>query len=104
MQTALLITVTGIGITFGAILLFWGLIWLLTARPEKAESAGAPAAPTVDEAESLARAAAAAVSLALAEENAARHAPLPPTPLVSAWQLGMRTRQMSQHGARRKTG
>lgn len=102
MQNALFITVWGIGITFGAILLFWGLIWLLTALPEKAERADAPAAPPVEQAAALAQAAAVAVAVALARQGGsnAQALSVPPTAIVSAWQLGMRTRQMAQKGNR----
>jgi hypothetical protein len=51
-----------------------------------------------------ARAAAIAVAIALAEQGLSTARPLaaPPTALVSAWQLGMRTRQMYQKGERVK--
>ncbi len=46
----------------------------------------------------MAQAAAAAVALALAEQSISTARPLsvPPAAPVSAWQLGMRTRQMTQ--------
>jgi hypothetical protein len=43
-----------------------------------------------------AQVAAVAVALALAEQQTGQ--PTPPTAIVSAWQLGMRTRQLSQKG------
>ena len=50
--------------------------------------------------EQKARAAAVAVAMALAEQQTlqARPLPIPPTAFVSAWQLGMRTRQLYQKG------
>ncbi len=103
MQNALFVTVLGMGITFGSILLFWGLIWmLLTALPEKAALADSPQPPAVLEEEALAQAAAAAVAAALAQQGIsnAQALSVPPTAIVSAWQLGMRTRQMAQKGNR----
>lgn len=101
---ALLITVMGMGITFGAILVLWGMMAALTAIPDKAKDA-APSQPSAaPEDDSKARAAAAAVALALAEQelSAARPLPPPPTAIVSAWQLGTRSRQMYEKGRRRK--
>lgn len=102
MQNALFVTVLGMGITFGSILLFWGLIWLLTALPEKADMAGSPQPPALMKEEALAQAAAAAVAAALAQQGIsnAQALSVPPTAIVSAWQLGMRTRQMAQKGNR----
>ena len=50
-----------------------------------------------------ARAAAAAVAVALTEQAQSRvgHFPMPNTALISAWQLGMRSRQMYQKGNRK---
>lgn len=94
---SLLITLIGMGLVFGAIILLWGLMSLLTRLLSKTEAS--PEVP--DEArEKKARAAAAAVAVALAEQAQSRigHFPMPNTALVSAWQLGMRTRQMYQKG------
>lgn len=101
---ALFITLIGMGITFGAILVLWGMMAALTAIPDKAEDADAPQPASVMEDDSKARAAAAAVALALAEQelSAARPLPPPPTAIVSAWQLGTRSRQMYEKGRRRK--
>jgi len=95
---SLYITLIGMGLVFGAIVLLWGLMSLLTKfLGERVTS------PKVrDEArEKKARAAAAAVAVALAEQAQSRvgHFPMPNTALVSAWQLGMRTRQMHQKGS-----
>ena len=94
---SLLITLIGMSLVFGAILLLWGLMSLLThVLAEKEAGIEVP-----DESrEQKARAAAAAVAVTLAEQAQSRigHFPMPNTALVSAWQLGMRTRQMYQKG------
>lgn len=107
MVIALQITALGMGLVFGAILLLWGMMNLLTSitadkEPESAStqsSGGAAAAPAM-EIDFKAQVAAVAVAMALAEGQASRGHPLsePPTTIVSAWQLGMRTRQMYQKG------
>lgn len=108
MLLALEITALGMGLVFAAILLLWWMIHALTsitaekgsssqkaAQPQDATTALAPV-----EAELKARAAAVAVTIALADQQSSAAHPLsmPPTALVSAWQIGMRTRQMYQKG------
>jgi len=92
------ITLIGMGLVFGAIITLWALMSLLTriltereARPEVPDESR----------EQKARAAAAAVAVALTEQaqNRVGYFPMPNTALVSAWQLGMRTRQMYQKGS-----
>ena len=88
------ITALGMGLVFAAIVLLWGLMSVLTAlHLEKPEVA-------LPETDLKARAAAAAVAVALAQQEASSTRPLPepPTPIISAWQLGMRTRQMYEKG------
>ena len=99
---ALMITAIGMGITFGAILLLWWLMAALTTISDKGE-AGPPESDSAIEKERKAQAAAAAVALALAEQetSSVRPLPLPPTAIVSAWQLGTRSRQMYEKGKRR---
>jgi Na+-transporting methylmalonyl-CoA/oxaloacetate decarboxylase gamma subunit len=95
---SLQITLIGMGIVFGAILLIWGMISLLTRLLAEREAS----AEVQDESrERKAQAVAAAVAVALAEQAQSRigHFPMPNTALVSAWQLGMRTRQMYQKGS-----
>jgi Na+-transporting methylmalonyl-CoA/oxaloacetate decarboxylase gamma subunit len=98
---ALQITLIGMGLVFGAILLLWLMMSLLTSVTAEKESApdSARPAPVID-ADIKARAAAIAVALALAEGQTSTAHPLtdPPTALVSAWQLGMRTKQLYQKG------
>jgi Na+-transporting methylmalonyl-CoA/oxaloacetate decarboxylase gamma subunit len=105
---ALQITAIGMGLVFGAILVLCGLMYLLTAllpgREEPLPRASAPLpVGSAHPEEDLLRlqAAAAALALALAEQTASAAHPLPPPPtaIVSAWQLGMRTRQMYQKGS-----
>jgi len=97
---SLSITAIGMGLVFSAIVLLWGLMSLLTRFLAEKE----PTIEVRDEArEHKARAAAVAVAVALAEQAQSRvgHFPMPNTALVSAWQLGMRTRQMYQKGNRK---
>ena len=108
---ALQITALGMGLVFGAIILLWGMMVLLTAVTADRPTASAPAesAPVMDD-ELRAQAAAVAVAVALAEQQMSLAHPLsdPPTAFVSAWQLGMRTRQLYEKRAPtikpRKTG
>lgn len=95
---SLQITLVGMGLVFGAILLLWGLMSLMTRILTHKEAA--PEVPD-ETRERKARAAAAAVAVALFEQaqNRVGNFPMPNTALVSAWQLGMRTRQMYQKGS-----
>lgn len=95
------ITLIGMGLVFGAIILLWGLMSLITRiLADKEAGSDIPDESRVQKA----RAAAAAVAVALAEQaqNRIGHFPMPNTALVSAWQLGMRTRQMYQKGSLKK--
>ncbi|MBI5353508.1 MAG: hypothetical protein HZB50_12780 [Chloroflexi bacterium] len=103
---SLQITALGMGLVFGAILLLWLMMVLLTLFTAEKESASLPKpepAP-VSEKGFKAQAAALAVAVALAEQELSTARPLtqPPTTIVSAWQLGMRTSQMSEKGNFRK--
>lgn len=97
---ALQITALGMGLVFAAIVLIWWMMALLTrltAEKEPGESKGNAAPLDNDE---KAQAAAIGVAIAMAEHQLSQTHPLPtpPTTIVSAWQLGMRTRQLSQKG------
>jgi sodium pump decarboxylase gamma subunit len=101
------ITALGMGLVFGAIILLWLMMSLLTRFTAEKESASdstepASAAPSSSPAVTadLEQAAAIAVAIALAEQDLSSAHPLPdpPTAIVSAWQLGMRTRQMTEKG------
>lgn len=95
---ALLITLVGMGLVFGAILLLWLLMLALIALSRR------PAQPEVAdekvERDLKRQAAAVAVGLALAEKDAnrIREFPLPPTALVSAWQAVMRGNMLRKRG------
>jgi Na+-transporting methylmalonyl-CoA/oxaloacetate decarboxylase gamma subunit len=107
MAIALEITLLGMGLVFAAIILLWGMIKLLTffTTEKSPSSRPEPARPdllgTTSTNEDLRiRVAAVAVAIALAEQQSSSAHPLrtPPTAIISAWQLGMRTRQMYQKG------
>jgi Na+-transporting methylmalonyl-CoA/oxaloacetate decarboxylase gamma subunit len=100
---SLQVTLVGMGIVFLAIILLWGLMTLLTALTQRTENeSDTPQTIPVSSSGLKARAAAIAVAAALAEQSQQTAQPLstPPTTIVSAWQLGMRTRQMHEKGGR----
>jgi sodium pump decarboxylase gamma subunit len=103
---SLQITALGMGLVFGAIILLWLMMILLTSftankktQPDESDSpeSDAKRAPQTG---FKAQAAAIAVAIALAEQGQSTARPLtaPPTAIVSAWQLGMRTSQRTQKG------
>ena len=109
---SLQITALGMGLVFAAIILLSLMMSLLTrlvvdpsSSLSETESDSAevvpvlPVSSTADD-ENKARAAAIAVAMALAEQRQAPPTIEPATALVSAWQLGMRTRQMYEKGGR----
>jgi Na+-transporting methylmalonyl-CoA/oxaloacetate decarboxylase gamma subunit len=105
---SLQITALGMSLVFGAIVLLWLMMVLLTlftadkASPDEVpESRFASLKPaSVSEKGFKLQAAALAVAIALAEQGQSTAHPLPdpPTAIVSAWQLGMRTSQRSEKG------
>ena len=97
---ALQITALGMGLVFGAIILLWGMMILLTAITAERPPSDSPQLDPATDNDLKAQAAAVAVAIALAEQQTSLAHPLidPPTAFVSAWQLGMRTRQMYQKG------
>jgi len=102
---ALQITAIGMGLVFGAIIVLWLMMIILTAlTADKEPTSDSPKADSVSSNNVLAQAAAIGVTMAMAEQklSSARPLPEPPTALISAWQLGMRTRQMTQKGGRYK--
>ncbi|NJC97732.1 MAG: hypothetical protein C3F07_20795 [Anaerolineales bacterium] len=102
---ALQITAIGMGLVFGAILILWLMMILLTALTKDRKIASdLTGVGSVRETELLAKAAAIGVAMAIAEQQLSSAHPLkdPPTAIVSAWQLGMRTRQMTQKGERHR--
>ena len=91
------------GLVFGAIIVLWLMMILLTAlTADKKSGSDSPEADSVSSNDIFAQAAAIGVAMALAEQrlSSAHPLPEPPTAIVSAWQLGMRTRQMSEKGFR----
>lgn len=112
---ALEITALGMGLVFAAILILWGMMIVLTAvtadrqpPPGASSTMPEPLAGNVTDQDGAAHAAVIAVAVAIAQQQVSRASALPdpPTATVSAWQLGMRTRQMYQKGGsiRRHTG
>ncbi len=109
--SALEITTLGMGLVFAALIVLWWMMALLTFITGEKESAS-PKGTMSDSAEPVsvmenddkARVAAIAVAFALAQEKTGLAHPLsdPPTALVSAWQLGTRTKQLYQKGERIK--
>jgi Na+-transporting methylmalonyl-CoA/oxaloacetate decarboxylase gamma subunit len=97
---ALQITAIGMGLVFAAIVLIWWMMALLTKFTAEKEAPASEAALPVQENDEKARAAAIGVTIAMAEHQLSQAHPLPdaPTAIVSAWQLSMRSRQLSQKG------
>jgi Na+-transporting methylmalonyl-CoA/oxaloacetate decarboxylase gamma subunit len=95
------ITALGMGLVFSAILLLWLMMVLLTTfTADKSPAPASPKPDSVSETGFKSQAAALAVAIALAEQGQSTAHPLttPPTALVSAWQLGMRTSQRAEKG------
>ncbi len=96
---ALLITLLGMSLVFGAILILWGVISLLVylTREHTRQEV------TVSEAELTRKklAAIAAVTIALAEEldTQPHEFPLPNTAVVSPWQSVMRGKMLNKRGS-----
>ena len=102
---ALQITGVGMGLVFGAIIVLWLMMILLTAlTADKKSASDSSEADSVSSNELFAQAAAIGVAMAMAEQrlSSAHPLPEPPTAIVSAWQLGMRTRQMTEKGGRHR--
>src|SRR5215216_2414494 len=105
---ALQITALGMGLVFAAIILLWWMMAALTNFMAEKKASSSLSANESDSAKVTpvmgsdlkAQAAAVAVAMALAEQQSsqAQSLSMPPTAIVSAWQLGMRTRQMSEKG------
>ena len=108
---SLQITALGMGLVFGAILLLWLTMVILTAftsdkspalRHAQDNTSDSVEAASPTQTDPKLQVALLAVAMALAEQETSSAHPLeqPPTAIVSAWQLGMRTRQMYQKGDR----
>jgi Na+-transporting methylmalonyl-CoA/oxaloacetate decarboxylase gamma subunit len=106
LTTALVITLVGMGLVFGAILLFWLFMSVLVRFAGRRDEApgvaetGRGESAALDEEALRERAALAAVSVALAldAEAGPKPFPLPPTALVSTWQAVMRSKQLGERG------
>ena len=95
---SLWITLLSMGLVFAALFLLAGLMSAMTRVFRDRDSASdSPAVAPVIEGDDKARAAALAVVVALAEQAQSMARPLnpPPPTIIGAWQLGMRTRQMT---------
>jgi Na+-transporting methylmalonyl-CoA/oxaloacetate decarboxylase gamma subunit len=103
---ALQITVIGMSLVFGVIIVLWIVMSLLVRitarRGEPTAEAAAPGA--ADQSELKRRAAIAAVSVALTHELAPQlhEFPEPPTSIVSAWQAVQRSRYLTQRALQRR--
>jgi Na+-transporting methylmalonyl-CoA/oxaloacetate decarboxylase gamma subunit len=97
---ALEITVIGMGLVFAALLLIWWMMALLTKLTAEKEIPASETSSTAADHDEKAQAAAIGVVIAMADHQLSQAHPLhdPPTAIVSAWQLGMRSRQLSQKG------
>jgi Na+-transporting methylmalonyl-CoA/oxaloacetate decarboxylase gamma subunit len=103
---SLLISAIGMGLVFGCILLFWGLMAALVrlTRERAPESGRATVAPLVgpeperDELERQAAAAAVAVALARARQEARRPRRPAEAAALSPWQAAHRQAQPRQRG------
>jgi Na+-transporting methylmalonyl-CoA/oxaloacetate decarboxylase gamma subunit len=104
---ALQITLIGMSLVFGSIVLLWIVMSILVRlTADRAAASVEPRAKRTSDAEweLKQRAAAAAVAIALAHdvESSSGAFPLPPTAFVSAWQAVMRGQQLKQRGPVRK--
>jgi Na+-transporting methylmalonyl-CoA/oxaloacetate decarboxylase gamma subunit len=103
---ALQITLIGMSLVFGVIVVLWiamALLVRITAQREKPiEEAAIPGA--ADQSELKRRAAIAAVSVALAHELTPQlhEFPEPPTAIVTAWQAVQRSRYLTQRSLQRR--
>ena len=99
---SLQITALGMGLVFGAILLLWVMMIVLTlfTADKEPKSSSDPNPAPLFETDHRRQAAALAVAMALAEQELASARPLPETStvIVSAWQLCRRTSQMTEKG------
>ena len=104
LATSLSITLVGMTLVFGVILLFWLFMVLLVRLPVSPQKAGggegSPGEREETDRDLRRLAVTVAVAVALANEAGDRPKPfpLPPTALVSTWQAVMRAGQFGQRG------
>ncbi len=95
LYSSLIITVVGMGLVFGSILLLWGVMALLVRLTVES-----PALEEQSDASNELKQHAAAVAVAVALEQTVsstpREFPLPPTPLVTAWQAVKRSQMINR--------
>jgi Na+-transporting methylmalonyl-CoA/oxaloacetate decarboxylase gamma subunit len=104
LSIALQITIVGMGLVFGAILVLWGVMVILVRLGAEPAERNGEAAHDKSESGRRKRAAAVAVAIALArqaESTELHEFPLPATPLVTAWQAVMRTNMHNKRGRTR---
>lgn len=102
LSLVLLITLVGMGLVFTVLILLQALMTILVRFT--AEKHTVTGQPIVDQDDELRKQAAViAVSIALAEkdERTQKEFPLPPTAIVSAWQLAQRANSLNRRGPSR---
>ncbi len=103
---SLWITLLGMGLVFIAIILLWWLMAFMTAVHLERKTPSKEQTEDIEEIEKKRKAAGIAVSVALAlAHQAEAHIsifPLPPTAVVSAWQLSRRTDNLNKQGIVRR--
>ncbi len=105
--SSLWISLISMGLVFASLILLAGLMSAMTHifrdREPSITPAPLPTGEGVENDDEKSRAAALAVAVALAEQAQSTAHPLisPQPSIISAWQLGMRTRQMTQKGERK---
>lgn len=101
--SSLWISLISMGLVFASLILLAGLMSAMTHifRDRESSILATEHAPAGDD--DKPRAAALAVAVALAEQAQSTARPLisPQPSIIGAWQLGMRTRQMTQKGERK---
>ena len=104
--TSLWISLLSMGLVFAALILLAGLMSAMTRIFRDREALAPTSVPSIMGRGEKERAAALAVAVALAEQAQSTARPLTPSQpaIVGAWQLGMRTRQMSQKGEMKRRG
>ncbi len=109
LSLSLQITVIGMSLVFGAIVLLWIMMAVLVRlTPDREEATTTkdnnPIEPATSDRVRKQRAAIAAVAVAIVHEAAPRlhEFPLPATTIVSAWQAVQRSRQLSRHDPRQR--
>jgi Na+-transporting methylmalonyl-CoA/oxaloacetate decarboxylase gamma subunit len=97
---ALQITIVGMGLVFGAIILLWIVVVVLVRLTSQGVADSSESPPFMDDQDRRRKAAAIAVAAALASENnlEPREFPLPPTAVVSPWQSVMRSNILNKRG------